>query len=219
MGTFTRIFSILLLTSGTWLPAGAQTTGDPFVFVSETEEDGTKVQAASLTWYLLPMKIRTTGSAVSGVRISAINSFLKRQSASRPAITPDQWCFANALSDHSYVSANRIVQANIDQSFRTNGEHRFQLRGRFTGTSELLATVGHYEDCAGKTHSFILITDNSGTTPAIVHVDTLPYVGGLQYMRLVDGKITVSTCFECGDVAGLFYDPVNRRWYWEALGD
>ena len=64
-----------------------------------------------------------------------------------------------------------------------------------------------------------MIVDTSTQPSNIVHIDTLPYISGLQYMRLVDGQITVSTCFECGDVTGLFYDAGRHRWYWEALGD
>ena len=217
---FGAMLAAAALFVGTVFPAAAQTAGtDPFVFVSEIEHDGTRVTANGPRWYLLDMTIRPTGTSVAGVPISAVNAFLERQLADRPAITPERWCFANALSQRSYVSANRHVQANIDELFRENPEARFQMRGRFTGEGELLALVGHYEDCGGEAHGFIMILETSGPTPTIVHVDTLPYVSGLQYMRMVDGNITVSTCFECGDVSGLFFDPRRRRWYWEALGD
>jgi hypothetical protein len=66
---------------------------------------------------------------------------------------------------------------------------------------------------------FIMLLDNSGSTPSIVHVDFLPYKSALQYMWLLNGNIAVSTCFDCGDVSGLFYDTGRRRWYWEMLGD
>ena len=111
------------------------------------------------------------------------------------------------------------MQAGIERSFADNPDHHFQLRGRFTGANELTAIVGHYEICGGEKGSFILLTDQASAPPVIVYVDALPLVSALQYMRLVDGAITVSTCFECGDVTGLFYDRRRRRFYWEALGD
>lgn len=201
-------------------PAAAQTPGrDPFVFVSDRQEDGSRVNPDTLAWYLLPMAIRPTGSEVAGLPIAAINAFRRSQFVGRPAITVERWCFANALSARSFVSSNRVVQANIERSFASNPDHSFRLRGRFTGGNELVAIVGHYEECTGDKGSFILLIDPAASAPGIVHVDVLPLASGLQYMRLVDGNITVSTCFECGDVTGLFYDRRRRRFYWEALGD
>jgi len=200
--------------------AVAQEPGhDPFVFVSDVDENGSRVNSINFAWYLLPMTIRATGTSVAGVPIATINSFREHQMEARPAITVERWCFANVLSERSYTSVSRVVQANIEQSFHDNPDHHFQLRGRFTGQSELLALVGHYEECSGERGSFIALLDTSASPTRIVFVDGLPLVSGFQYMRLVDGAITVSTCFECGDVTGLFYDSRRRRFYWEALGD
>jgi hypothetical protein len=193
---------------------------DPFVFVSDKEKDGSPADPSTLAWYLLPMTIRPDGTSVAGVSISAINRFRVQSVSSRPAISVEPWCFANALSDRSFVSVDRKVQAAIDDSFTRNRDHRFQLRGRFTGGPELLATVGHFQECdGGETGSFIILTNPATSPPRVVYVDVLPFVSGFQYMRLVDGDITVSTCFECGDVTGFFYDQRRRKFYWEALGD
>jgi hypothetical protein len=192
---------------------------DPFVFVAETDENGSRPAPGTFVWYLLPMSIRPTGTSVSGIRLSQINAWRTRQAQDRPAIDVQPWCFANALSDRSFTSSSEVVQANIESSFRDNPEHRFRLRGRFTGENELLALVGHYEECDGETGSFIMLLDDAAAPPRLVHVDDLPYVSGLQYMRLVDGDLTVSTCFECGDVTGYFYDRRRGRFYWESLGD
>ena len=200
--------------------ARAQSPGqDPFVFVSATERHGSRPGPATMAWYLLPMSIRPTGTSVAGVPLSAINAWREEHLRGRPAIDVEPWCFANALSERSFASPDRTVQANIDQSFRDNPDHRFRLRGRFTGTDELLAIVGHREDCAGETGSFIMLVDDASAPPRVAYVDELPYESGLHFMRLVDGDITVSTCFECGDVTGFFYDARRRRFYWEALGD
>jgi hypothetical protein len=214
------ILPFLTILAASAVPGLAQTEGgDPFVFVSDREEDGSPANPATLAWYLLPMTIRPTGTVVAGVTISTINQVRQRQAANRPAITVEPWCFANRLSDRSFVSSSRAVQTSIDQSFERNPDHRFQLHGRFTGGNELTAVVGHYQLCAGDTGSFILLVDPATSPPSLLYVDGLPYVSGLQYMRLVDGDITVSTCFECGDVTGLFYDQRRRKFYWEALGD
>lgn len=216
----TLLISSALIFSTT-LPAKAQTSGgDPYVFVSDRNADGTPA-AANSAWYLLQMTIRPTGTVVAGVPVSAINSFRQREMAERPAISVTPWCFANALSEHSFVSSNRAIQGDIEQTFARNPDHHFQLRGRFTNGNELLAVVGHFEECDGDREkgSFIMLLDPSISPARIVYVDTLPYVSGLQYLRLVDGNITVSTCFECGDVTGLFYDQRRSRFYWESLGD
>ena len=201
-------------------PVPAQTPGsDPFVFVSAVAEDGSSPDPATLAWYLLSMTIRPGGTSVAGIPVAAINEFRQRQMAERPALSVEPWCHANALSERSFASSNRVVQASIDRSFRENPDHHFQLRGRFTGGGDLLALVGHYQDCAGEIGSFIMLLDDATRPARVEYVDTLPYVGGLQYMRLVDGDIVVSTCFECGDATGLFYDRRRRRFYWEELGD
>lgn len=200
-------------------PAVAQQGRDPFVFVSDRERNGSQADPTTLAWYLLPMAIRPTGTTVAGVPVSAIDELRQRQLEDRPAIAVESWCFANALSDRSFVSSSRVVQTHIEQSFANNPDHHFQLRGRFTGGNELTAIVGHFETCGGETGSFIVLMDQATSPPSLAHVDVLPYISGLQYMRLVDGHITVSTCFECGDVNGLFYDQRRRRFYWEALGD
>ena len=215
------IVPALVMILAAWAaPALAQTEGgDPFVFVSDRVEDGSPANPATLAWYLLPMTIRPTGTVVAGVPISTINEVRQRQAANQPAITVEPWCFANRLSDRSFVSSSRAVQMSIEQTFARNPDHRFQLRGRFTGGNELTAVVGHYQLCAGDTGSFILLVDPATSPPSLLYADGLPYVSGLQYMRLVDGDIVVSTCFECGDATGLFYDQRRRRFYWEALGD
>lgn len=200
-------------------PGEAQQGGDPFVFVSERPRFGLTTSSSGDLWYSLPMEIRPTGSSVASVPLSAINAHLEQRQQIRPSAPAEPWCYANALSERSFISASRRVQQNIEQVFRENPDHHFQLRGRFTGAGELVATVGHFEKCAGGTGSFILITDPASTPHRVVFVDVLPYESGLQYMRLLNGGITVSTCFWCGDVMGLFYDARRQTFYWEALGD
>lgn len=213
------LFAAALALAAGAAPALAQQGRDPFVFVSDREENGAPADPSALAWYLLPMTIRPTGTSVAGVPVSAINEFLQRAQEDRPAIAAEPWCFANALSERSFASSSPALQASIARSFASNPDHRFQLRGRFTGGNELTAIVGHYEECGGEKGSFIMLTDPATSPPGVVYVDLLPIVGGLQYMRLVDGDIAVSTCFECGDLNGLFYDRRRRRFYWEALGD
>jgi hypothetical protein len=214
-------FALLgLLLSSLAAPSAAQTAAsDPFVTVSDIGEDGSPADINTTSWWLLRMTIRPTGTAVLGIPIAAINAFRARQPGQGPALAGDRWCHANALSDRSFASENRAVQAAIERSFRENPDHRFVLRGRFAGGNELLAAIGHFAKCSGGTGSFIMLVDPATTPARIVYADVLPYESGLQFMRLVEGRITVSTCFECGDVSGLFYNPRRRRFSWRALGD
>ena len=193
--------------------------GDPFVFVSAVQEDGSSPEAGAFVWYMLPMSIRPTGTSVAGLPIAAINGFRARQDADPYAGPADPWCFANILSEQSYASTNPVVQADIEASFRNNPDHHFQLRGRFTGQNELSAVIGHAAECDGDKVGFVLLVDPSTTPATLIHVDSLPFESGLQYMRLVDARLTVSTCFECDDLTGLFYDRRRRRFSWQALGD
>jgi hypothetical protein len=201
------------------MPALAQVRGqDPFVFVGELR-GGARPDPANTAWHLRPMSIRPTGKSVGGFSLAAINAARALEERRRKVLPAGRWCFANALSERSYSSPSPAVQREIARSFRDNPQYRFALRGRFTGAGEMLALVGHFQACGGKIGSFILVIDRSGARPRIAYVDALPYESGLQIMRLVNGNITISTCFACGDVTGLFYDARRRRWYWDVLGE
>lgn len=184
-------------------PAIGQTVGsDPYIFVPA--ESG-------VAWWARASVIRPTGSSVTGISIDAFNRALNDPE--------NEWCFANATNARSFVSEDRGTQTAIDQRLAASSPPLFRTSGSFTGNEPLDAVVGHYAGCDGQVGAFIVITARSISEPRIIFVDAFEDWGPLIYMEPVPDGVAVSSCFECGHLEGLFYDPARRRFYWESLGD
>ena len=193
------------------LPADASAqTQDPFIFVLPTNEDGTG-DGSGRAWWLKGAVIRPMGLAVSGISVATLNEH-------RGDTAPNRWCFASPLSRNSFVSPDRAIQADIDQSMSDVAIANFAVSGAFAGPDVLDGVVGNYQACDGSVGAFLLITDRSAT-PKIVFLDEWENWKGLIWLQHEDGALVVGSCFECGHAESLFYDPRRSRFYWENTGD
>lgn len=197
---------------GTPIGVSAQVPGphDPFVFVSSLSGDGASV-STNEAWWLRFMFIRPMGTSVSGVTVARINQ-------QRPGTALSEWCFADALSPKSFTTNLRDVQIEIERSMADTASAKFAVSGSFTGGPPLDAVVGNYETCDRQHGAFLLITDRS-PTPQIVYFYEWENWKGLIWLRYEQEALHVGSCFECGHVESLFYDPRRTRFYWENTGD
>ena len=194
------------------MSVGAQTPSshDPFVFVTSLSGDGTTI-SRNEAWWLRFSVGRPMGTSVSGVTLERIN-----QQRSGTAIS--EWCFADVLTPKSFTSNKREVQIEIDSSMADENSASFAVSGPFTGGETLDAVVGNYETCHGQQGAILLITDRS-PTPRIVYFKEWDSWKGLIWLRYEGDALHVGSCFECGHVESLFYDPRRTRFYWENTGD
>lgn len=183
---------------------------DPFVFATSLSGDGVGL-SRNEAWWLRFTVIRPMGTSVSGVTMARIN-------AQRPAPASSEWCFADVLTPKSFASNLRDVQMEIDRSMADAESASFAVSGAFTGGEVLDAVVGNYETCHGQQGAFLLITDRS-PMPKVIYFYEWENWKGLIWLRRDDDALHVGSCFECGHVESLFYDPRRTRFYWENTGD
>lgn len=148
---------------------------------------------------------------MSGVSLTSLNEY-------RGDAAPDRWCFASPLSRNAFVSPDRGIQAEIDDSMSDATAANFAVSGNFTGGDQFDAVVGNYQGCDGGVGAFLLVTDRS-STPNIVFLQEWETWKGLIWIRQEDDALVVGSCFECGHADSLRYDPARGRFYWEATGD
>jgi hypothetical protein len=178
----------------------AETSSAPFVFV----EDKVDKSGLGLAWWAQGAVIRPMGKQVSGVTLKRLNEKLGKGA----------WCYANAFSAASFVSASRRVQAEIDSTMREARLPLFKVSGPFTGGAEIDAVVGSYEDCDGNVGNFVLITDRAQPQPNVVFLEPFPRWRGLAWISYEEGGLTIGSCFECGHADRLLYDKVRSRFHW-----
>lgn len=106
-------------------PTAAEASNAPFVFV----EDKLDKSGLGLAWWAQGAVIRPMGKQVSGVTLKRLNEKL----------SDGTWCYADAFSTASFISASRRVQAEIDSTMREARSSLFKVSGPFTGGSELVA--------------------------------------------------------------------------------
>jgi hypothetical protein len=178
----------------------AQATSAPFVFV----EDKVDKSGLGLAWWAQGAVIRPMGTQVSGIPLEQLNKKLGEKA----------WCYANAFSAASFVSASRRVQTEIDSTMRESRFPLFWVSGPFTGGAELDAVVGSYEGCEGTVGNFVLITDRARPQPNVVYVEPFPDWQGLAWIRYEEKGLTLGSCFECGHAERLIYDKARARFHW-----
>lgn len=144
------------------------------------------------------------GKQVSGVALRRLNEKL----------SVGAWCYADAFSAASFVSASRRVQAEIDTTMREARSSLFKVSGPFTGGAELDAVVGSYEGCDGTVGNFVLITDRARPQPNVVFLEPFPRWRGLAWIKYEEEGLTIGSCFECGHAERLLYDRARSRFYW-----
>lgn len=198
--------------AGVPMAAVSQAAGphDPFVFATSLSGDGVGI-SRNEAWWLRFTVIRPMGTSVSGVTMARINE-------QRPGAASSEWCFADVLTPKSFTSSLRDVQMEIDRSMSDTDSATFAVSGPFTGGEVLDAVVGNYETCHGQQGAFLLITDRS-PTPKIIYFFEWENWKGLIWLRSDNDALHVGSCFECGHVESLFYDPRRTRFYWENTGD
>jgi hypothetical protein len=182
------------------LPAAvAHASGAPFVFV----KDKVDPSGIGLAWWAQEATVRPMGTRVSGVPLKQLNE----------KVGDGAWCYADAFTPGSFISASRKVQAEIDSTMREARKPLFRASGPFTGGAELDAVVGSYEGCDGTAGTFILITDRTRPQPNVVYVEAFPKWQGLAWIAHEADGLTLSSCFECGHLQRLYYDKGRKRFY------
>jgi hypothetical protein len=181
-------------------PTAAEVSNVPFVFV----EDKVDKSGLGLAWWAQGAMIRPMGKQVSGVTLKRLSEKLN----------DGAWCYADAFSPASFVSASRRVQAEIDSTMREARSPLFKVSGPFTGGADLDAVVGTYEGCNGTVGNFVLITDRTQPQPNVVFLQPFPRWRGLAWIRYEEDGLTIGSCFECGHADRLLYDKARSRFYW-----
>jgi hypothetical protein len=195
----------ILIAGSQVTPAQAQGR-DPFVFVSDVDENGR--DGTGFAWWLLRKTYRPTAAMVSGVSLARINAHL--------GAAAGDWCYIQEVTERSFVAPGRAVQTQINETFQ---RHPRPFRATLTvaPASQLDAAVGAYETCGGEAGLFILITDRA-QAPQIMLLDVFED-WDFAWIRTDGETLFASSCFECGHAEALYHDGARDQFYWRNVGD
>lgn len=198
MDILRRSIVALLLAIASATPALA---ADPFVTVRPA------TGSTNSAWWILDMESRATGAMVAGVTLVQINAALGRREA--------HWCAADALSASSFSSPDPAVRAEIAQYL--GGPDIFRATTRMTGVP-VLALVGNYRSCQGRTSPFLLLVDLGRAVPRIAYVRTFADWTPFIALRAEGNRLIVSSCLECDHAEILSCNRRTRRFSWRSAG-
>lgn len=181
--------------------SGPLKSADPFVFVLDNK------RSASYAWWIKPVSVHPTGTAVSGVPLKDINEYRNDNYS--------DWCYANALTRRSFSSPDESIRAEIEESMWDDNLPGFQASGAFTGQGEQDAVVGNFQSCDGHQGVFLLLTDRSKSKKVIYLREWSDWKGFIWLDKSKDGdSLFVGSCLYCGDWSELSYDVKRKRFYW-----
>lgn len=182
---------------------------EPFVFLTPVEQAGS--QGIGVAWWLRPYTARPMGVAVAGTPLATVNAY-------RTIEERADWCWAETLSQRSYASLSRDIQAEIAETMKTH-DPSFRVTGSLTGSGLQEAAVGFFEDCHGEQGVFLLVADPAAAE--VLHLETwTDWPSSVIWLTPgAEGGLEFGSCFECGHAEALFYDQRRRRFYRESIGD
>lgn len=187
-------------------PSGA---AEPFIFFGAADQS--QSGGIGWAWWLRPFIARPMGTTVTNVPLSMINAF-------QPDDEGNDWCWAELLTQKSYVGLTRELQGEIDATMNLH-QPSFRVSGPLTGNGVQEASAGIFEDCHGGQGVFLLIAEPA--TSRVLHLETwTDWPGSVIWLALgAHGGLEFGSCFECGHAEALFYDQRRERFYRENLGD
>lgn len=111
----------------------------PFIFFNTADQS--QSGGIGWAWWLQPFVGRPMSTTVNGVPLSSINAF-------QPDEEGNDWCWAEPLTQKSYVGLTRELQGEIDATM-TLHQPSFRVLGPLTENGNQDASSGIFEDCHG----------------------------------------------------------------------
>lgn len=177
----------------------------PSVFVPEQ---------SNLAWYITKAQARPMGKALNRVSLAALNKYREQN---WPVFQP--LCYVEPLTKSSFIGLRRNTQLDIEATFKSVKHDPFVQQFTTSDGRRFTALVGLGEECqTGTIVSTIVVQDaQSGAIENVLEWSETPF--RFLWPGQSGALIYHSSCFECGDSNGLYYDAGRRRFYWESEGD
>lgn len=158
--------------------------------------------------------VRPMAKSLLGFNLQQLNDFRK---AANPALDFGTLCYVEAMTQDGVALLTRDGQAQLAASFKNSGA-TFDM----DTPGGIRLTVGVYEKCekaeeGHKKWGSVLIATQAGK---LVWSEDYPGIAPLFLYRPRGTNLAaLSSCMECGDVTELYYDPANRKFYTQYVGD